>query len=50
MKDYDTVGRLIEEDAKFTALLKTLPEDKRAEADYLYQEGVRVADIAKKLQ
>jgi DNA-directed RNA polymerase specialized sigma24 family protein len=49
MKKYDLVGRLIEESEKFTALLETLSEDKKAEAHHLYQEGVKVDEIAKQL-
>lgn len=47
----EAVARLLAEDKKFQKLLKELSTDEdKAEADYLYQEGVRVADIRKTLK
>lgn len=43
--DAEVIGRLLAEDQAFQELLKRLPDHLHAQADYLYQEGVRVADI-----
>ena len=46
----EVILRMLFEDVAFEELLRKLPEDLHGEADYLYQEGVKVSDIEELLQ
>lgn len=46
MTDVDAATKLVLEGDLFSKLMNVLPEALKGEADFLYQEGVPVADIA----